>query len=121
MTTPAKTGARIAIGRPEPASLTASTLVKDITEPTERSMPPEMMTMVMPTDKRPSTAFCLTMLSRFSEVRNSGLRQPPTTTTATSGAKAPSRRRVALERRPARSPRSNLGVIFDGTAADRRR
>ena len=47
----------------------ASTIAKATTDPTERSMPPEISRMVMPTTTMPSTAKAIVIARMFSQVR----------------------------------------------------
>ena len=47
----------------------ASTIAKATTEPTERSMPPEMSRIVMPTTTMPSTAKAIVIARMFSQLR----------------------------------------------------
>jgi hypothetical protein len=47
----------------------ASTIEKATTEPTERSMPPEISRMVMPTTTMPSMAKAMVIARMFSQVR----------------------------------------------------
>jgi hypothetical protein len=47
----------------------ASTMAKATTEPTDRSMPPEMSRIVMPTTTMPSTAKAMVIARMFSHVR----------------------------------------------------
>ncbi len=65
------------------------------TEPTERSIPPEMTTAVMPTARMPFSATCLRMSVRFPMSRKTG--RPPRT-----GEKTIERRSTAARpKRPA--------------------
>ena len=47
----------------------AITMASAVTEPTERSMPPEISRMVMPTTTMPSTAKAITMARMLAQVR----------------------------------------------------
>ena len=51
---------------PESSSVDVSTHATPTIEPTERSIPPEMMTIVIPTEMMPVTATCFKMLNTFS-------------------------------------------------------
>ena len=47
----------------------AITMAKATTEPTDRSMPPEISRIVMPTTTMPSTAKAIVIARMFSQVR----------------------------------------------------
>ena len=80
LTTPTATPSRMprpmAMGTLMPCSMLVVTTIptRATSEPTERSMPPWMMTRVMPTAIMPLIEDWTTMLVRFSRVRKIGVR-----------------------------------------------
>ncbi len=57
-------------GTPAWAASAMHTMVRAMTDPTERSMPPVMMTTSMPSARSAREAFCLRMLVILSPERN---------------------------------------------------
>ncbi len=58
------------IGKPATINLDANILLKARTEPTERSMPPERITNVIPMARTPMIAVCLKRFVTFTKDRN---------------------------------------------------
>jgi len=67
---------------------TASEPTKAAIDPTERSIPPETMTKVIPSEMIPVYETCLRMLSRFCHCRKKGLSSADTMERMASAAKA---------------------------------
>src|ERR1700712_3734672 len=72
------------IGTPNVSVDTAiTTMARDIEVPTERSIPPDMMTRVMPSARIALTAACSPIVIRLAPVRNDGLIAVTTNNTTT--------------------------------------
>jgi hypothetical protein len=65
---------------PSRKSHPAITIDNAVTEPTDRSMPPEMSKMVIPTTTMPSTAKAMAIASRLFQLRKTGEANDITTT-----------------------------------------
>src|SRR3954465_121345 len=85
-------GIATAIGTPAVISTAATTAAVAAVGPTDRSMPPAMMTRVMPSATQALIEDCWRMLSRLGLVRKFGLRTAKTTTIATRPNSAPASR-----------------------------
>jgi hypothetical protein len=71
----------IHIGSPASANVHAvTTLPRASTDPTDRSMPPEMITAVIPSARMAKTETCWRTLNRFRTVKKNGDRMESTTT-----------------------------------------
>ncbi len=77
------------IGIPRVISTDMATTDMPYTEPTDRSISPETITMVMPTARIPRMETCRTMFIKLSTVRNTRVDTENTRTRITSPAKIP--------------------------------
>ena len=94
--------AAIPVQRPKPACIvTASTIEhRQSTEPTERSMPPEMMTMVMPKATIATKVALRVMLKRFLWVRKASVANDRKTQASSDRDQHPERLAVQRPREP---------------------
>src|SRR3954471_21924585 len=98
-------GIATAIGAPAAISTAAITAAMAAVGPTDRSMPPEMMTSVMPSATQALIEDCWRILRRLPVVRKFGLRTEKTTTIARRPNSVPASRSPTL-----RANRRWLGV-----------
>ena len=87
-----------AIGTPAAISTAATTAAMAAVGPTDRSMPPAMMTSVMPSATQALIEDCWRMLRRLRSVRKFGLRTAKTTTIARRPNSVPASRRPKFRR-----------------------
>ena len=105
---PAPMAAQAAIARkdavhgssPPRNSNPAITMASAVTDPTERSMPPEISRIVMPTTTMPSTAKAIAMARMFAQVRKYSEAKDMTTNSARMMRTSPVSRIRSRRRRP---------------------
>src|SRR4051794_34019734 len=97
-------GMATAIGAPPAISTAATTAAMAAVGPTDRSMPPAMMTRVMPSATQALIEDCWRMLRRLVLVRKFGVRAAKTTTIASRPRSVPASRSPTLGARRRRGP-----------------
>ena len=92
------------------ATVVAQTEASAITVPTDRSMPPPMITNVMPTVITPMIEAEVRMVSMFERVRNVSAVTTPTMPSSTSTATRPRLRTGAAVQQPRSGPAERRGL-----------